>query len=349
MAENKKGIMRRTVWGRMARYTTVLAMAAVTAVAGSLTGCSFRNREVKLETGDISDHSVVMLVGDESVRFSEIKNYCYFLKCQYEGSFGEKLWEYPLGTSETIGDQAKQEIVNMITQVKIISSTAREQNVVLTADEQDEALQQAEELINNATEEDKEEYSLNVQEISEIYKENALANKMFYVATDDANTSVSDAEARQMLLQYMLIMTKGTDRNGIEISMDTETRAEAMERAKRLQKEAAGAEDFLALAEQNTDASQTEVTIGRGTDLLERNITDAALSMKTGEVSGVIEGEQGYYILYCVSEQDEDATRQRKEEIIGERQTAMFMEKYAQWMQDQDVDINQSFWNEFSI
>ena len=71
--------------------------------------------------------------------------------------------------------------------------------------------------------------------------------------------------------------------------------------------------------------------------------------MQTGEISEVIEGEQGYYILYCVNQEDEEATRQRKEEIIQERQTAMFMDKYSQWMQGKKVDINQSFWNEFSI
>lgn len=332
-----------------ARGRAGFGVAMVLTAAVGLMGCSFRSRDAKLDTGDISNNSVVMLVGGETVRFSELKDYCYFLKCQYEGSFGEELWEYPLAASETIGDQAKQDIVNMITQVKIIAATAREQDVTLTADEQDEALQQAEELVNNATREDKKEYSLNVQEISAIYQENALANKMFYIATDDADTSVTDEEARQMSLQYLQIVTNGTDRNGNEISMDKETKKKALERARRLRKEASGAEDFLNYAGQNTDAAQVEVTIGRDTDLLEQKVADAAFSMKTGDISEVIEGEQGYYILFCASERDDDATNRRKEEIIEKRQMDMFMEKYAHWMQDKDVDINQSFWNEFSI
>ncbi len=312
-------------------------------------GCGKKEKEVKLETGDISENSVVMMVGEEPVRFSEIQSYCYFLKCQYEGSFGEELWEYPVGEGENIGDKAKQEIVNMITQLKVISATAQEQGIELTSDEKDEALRRAEELVGAATQKDMKEYSLNVQDISEIYEENALANKMFYIATDAADTNISDEEARQVSVQYIQIMTQGVNRNGTEISMDEITKQEALKRAQDLRKEAEQAEDFLSFAEKNTDAAQTELIIGKETDQLEAAAVESAFSMTDGQLSEVISGEQGYYILYCVSELNEDATYARKEEIIAQRQAEMFMQKYSEWMKEKKVDINQNFWNEFSI
>ena len=312
-------------------------------------GCGKKEKEVKLETGDVSENSVVMMVGEEPVRFSEIQSYCYFLKCQYEGSFGEELWEYPVGEGETIGDKAKQEIVNMITQLKVISATAQEQGIELTSDEKDEALRRAEELVGAATKKDMKEYSLNVQDISEIYEENALANKMFYIATDAADTNISDEEARQVSVQYIQIMTQGVNRNGTEISMNEITKQEALKRAQDLRKEAEQAEDFLSFAEKNTDAAQTELIIGKETDQLEAAAVESAFSMTDGQLSEVISGEQGYYILYCVSELNEDATYARKEEIIAQRQTEMFMQKYSEWMKEKKVDINQNFWNEFSI
>lgn len=314
-----------------------------------LTGCTLGKKDNKLETGEISNDSVVMLVGGESVRLTEIKTYCYFLKCQYEDSFGEELWEYPVSSTETIGDKAKQEIVNMITQLKVIHATALEQGVSLTAEEQDQALQQAEELVGNATKKDKKKYSLTVQEVSEIYQENALANKMFYIATDDASTNVSDEEARQVSLQYLEIITNGTDSSGNNIQMNAQEKVEALERARNLREEVPDGQDFLAYAQLNTDAAQAEITIGRETDQLEHKAVVAAFSLRTGEISDVIQGDQGYYILYCVSEQNEEAADQRKEEIIEQRQNEMFMKKYNEWMKGKDVDINQSFWNDFSI
>lgn len=235
------------------------------AVALLVSGCGHK-KTTKVEKGNISSGTVVMMVGDDQVRYSEVMAYCYFLKCQYEESFGKELWSYKLDDNETIGDQAKQEIVNMITQLKIISGVAQEQNVNLSADEQDEALRQAESLVQNATAADKKTYSLSVQKLSEIYQENLLAEKMFYVATDDADTNVSDEEARQAILEQ-----------------DAKT------------------------------ASQSAIQGDEDTSISQEMIS------------------------------------QQKEEIIQDRQADMFVQKYNKWLQDKKVDINQSFWNDFTL
>ena len=119
----------------------------------------------------------------------------------------------------------------------------------------------------NATAADKKTYSLSVQKISEIYQENFLAEKMFYVATDDADTNVSDEEARQAILD---------------------------EKAKTASGAAIG-----------TEEDETAIT--------------------------------------------QDMISQQKEVIIQQRQSDMFVKKYNQWLQDKKVDINQSFWNDFSL
>lgn len=242
----------------------------MTAAALLFTGCGFQKKSSKVEKkGNVSAGTVVMMVGDAQVRYSEVMAYSYFLKCQYESSFGKELWKYQLGSNETIGDQAKQEIVNMITQLKIISAVAQKQSVGLTADEQDEALRQAEDLVHNASAADKEQYSLTVQEISEIYQENLLAEKMFYVATDDADTNVTDEEAGQAIVE------------------DNRSKA----------------------------------------------ASGSAVKTASGEESSF-------------SKEEID---KKKEQIIQQRQSEMFVKKYNQWLRDKKVDINQSFWNDFNL
>ncbi len=167
---------------------------------------------VKLESGKITEDSFVIAVGNEGVRYSEVLNYTYLLKRQYEGNFSTQLWSYPLTANQTIGEEAKQEIVNMITQLKVIKEEAKTEEVTLSNDELDEALQKAENLLETVTEEDKAAYALSVQGLSEIYQDNILANKMFYIATDDAETEVSDElsdeEKEAEILERLTVLFK---------------------------------------------------------------------------------------------------------------------------------------------
>lgn len=328
------------------------AIAVCLFAAMLLTGCNGKNTSrssVKLDNGELQEDSVVMAVGEEGVRYSEVLTYCYLLKRQYEGNFSSKLWKYSLGEGKTIGDQAKQEIVNMITQLKVIKETAEEQKISLNNDERDEALQKAETLMETVSEEDKKQYCLSVQGLSDIYQENILANKMFYVATDKADTNISDEEAKQRKIQFVEVITNGVDSGGKQIAMDEATKKQAESRARDLRKQALQIKDFLVFAQRNSDNGVQELTIGRDTEQLEKAAVDAAFALEEKEISNVIEGEEGYYIIYCAMDQDEEATDARKEEIIQERQTEMFKEKYASWLKKCEVKISEEFWDVFEM
>lgn len=333
----------------------ILSMLLI--VSAILSGCSkdsSSTKKTKLEKGDMQDTSVVIKVGDTGVKYSEVRNYCYLLKCQYENSFGAGLWQYKLGDNSTIGDEARQEVASLVTQLKIIRKTADKMQIALDSDEKNEAVRSAEEIVGSASAEDKKDYCLSIQNMTTLYEDNILAEKMFYVATDDADTVVTDDEARQIDIQYIEVITKGTDRNGTSISMNAKTKKEAAKRAANLLKEAKKSKDFLAFAEENTDAESVSATIGKDNDLLGRSATAEALKLKKGKISKVItsktsDGTEGYFIIYCTNSNNEDATYKRKEEIIEERQINMFKEKYAEWLKDCDVKISQSFWETFEM
>lgn len=319
-------------------------------------GCG-RNKEttkktvksVRLETGDITQNSIVMKVGSTGVKYEEMLNYCYLLKKQYQGSFGKELWNYKIDDNTSIGDKAKKEVVSMVTQLKIIGENAASQGVTLDDDEKDQALLDAEELIKGASEKDKKKYALTIQNVQKMYEDNILANKMFYIATDDADTNVTDEEAKQIKIRYIKLITKGTDKNGRKVNMNAAQKAKTYNRMKEMLREAKKSESFADYAEANTDSRESEVTIGRDTKLLDKEAIDIAFSLKKGKMSNVIGGSTGYYIIYCVNDNDEDATYSRKEAIIEERQTKMFKEKYTKWLSDSKVDISNKFWDVFTL
>ncbi len=316
-------------------------------VLGILTGCSEKGTVGignRLETGEVQENSVVIHVGDTSVRYREVRNYCYLLKEQYESSFGKKIWNYELDDGSTIGDEAKEEIINMITQLKVISATAESEKVTLTNDEKDEALQKAEKLMENVIDKDKKNYHLSIQSLEKIYEENALANKMFYISTDAADTEVTNEEARQARIAYILIKEAGGNKAG-----EASGKGNVAKRATALLKQAKKVNDFSEFARENTEADSVELTIGKESTELDEEAVTAAFSLEEGEISPVIAGKSGYYIIYCINPMDEDATYARKEEIIEERQTNMFKKKYTEWLGEYEVDISKAFWKVFEI
>ncbi len=331
-------------------------LCACAAASCVLSGCGVDDGSgaaARLEMGEIAENSIVITVGETGVKYSEVRNYCYLLKRQYENTYGRGLWDFDIGKNFTIGDEARQEIVNLITQLKVIKKTAEEEKIALTVDETDEAVQQAEQIMDGATKRDKKKYCLNLQGMTELYEDNMLAEKMFYISTDDADTTVSDDEARQADIQYIEIITKGVDRNGNNIDMNARARQEAYKRAVSLRKAAVKSNAFLSFAEENSDSSNSALTVGKGSDEMGDAALEAAMSLKSGEISDVVQssgtGSDGYYIIFCVDENNEEATHERKEEIIEQRQTDMFKSKYSRWLAECNVNISQEFWENFEM
>lgn len=337
---------------RKSKLMLVLGLTMSLAM-GCFAGCgskgSVLKSSVRLENGGIKENSVVIKIGDIGIKYRTVKNYCYFLKQQYEPVYGEKIWDYSISEKETVGGDAKQEIINMVSQIAIIEEEAKKEEIKLTNDEKDEATGRAEEMIENASDEDKKEYLLSVQSLSEVFAANALAEKMFYLATDDADTNVTEEEARQIRIQYIHLITNGTKENGTKVQLSEEEKKKTFQHAATLLKEAQGVEDFASFAKSNSEDAQSEITIGKDSKQIDAAAVSAAFELAVGEYSPVIEGETGYYIIRLVSDKDEDATYARREEIIAERQTEMFQKKYKKWLGDADVDISKSFWKQFEI
>ncbi|MDD3240837.1 MAG: peptidylprolyl isomerase, partial [Lachnospira sp.] len=105
-------------------------------------------------------------------------------------------------------------------------------------------------------------------------------------------------------------------------------------------------DDFYSLAESNSEADTIEYTFGRSQGPKEYNSSfeQAAFTLKTGQVSGIITTDYGWHILYCVSDFNEDATIQVKESIIEERRNELFAELYTEWSSKYDVVINSEAW-----
>lgn len=299
-----------------------------------LTGCG--RKEVKEEgIQEVSKGAVMMAVGEDNVSAQEVMAYLYLLKQQYVTSMGEEVWSYQIGEDETLEDYAREAVISNLTQLKIICQQAAKEGVELDEEESYEAGKAAQQILKAASEADKEEFHLEEEVLTMVYTDNALAAKFFDVTTGQVDTNITDEEARQITVQYLLVKAKGSDE---------EQRKAAKEQAEKLLEEAKKASSFLNFATTNSDSEEIEMTFGR--ENMPEEFGQEAMELRSGELSPVIEGEKGYYIVYCITDFDEDATTERKEAIIEERRDKLFREKYKEWSENYKVVISTVLWDE---
>lgn len=339
----------------------VLLMLALTACSGKKNSETSDNNNKESTQSDETDtkeadkaeeptaktDATILTVGDVKVPYNEVMVYVLLLKELYEPNFTDVIWDYKLDTGITFGEMAKEEVLNQIIQLKIMTMEAQNLETALTDDELIEIENYANEYLAGITEEDREKYGITYDTVFGVCKDNYLSEKVFDVVTMNVDTSISDEEAKQVTVWQIAVSTSSEDKNGDVIALSDEEKEAALSKAKKLLKKVKKEEDFYTFALSNSDDSIVEYTIGKG-DKSDEYI-DAAFALEEGKISKVIEDESGYYILYCVDSFNEDATAQKKEEIISTRQDKAFQKLYKEWLENYKVKIKQEIWDEIQF
>lgn len=287
---------------------------------------TFRVREM-CSDGTIQMDDVILKVGEESVTYQEVLFYVYQAVNRFQTNLDDDVWDVKLEDGVTFNNCAKEGIMKELTELKIIGQQAETDGISLSEDEMVDVRQQAKVFLSSVSEEDKETYGFNESLLVDIYADHALANKMFDVTTGKVDTSISDEEVRQYSIQYLKVST--------------------LKEAKTLYKSAKKTDDFYSLAKENTEDDTVNLKFGVKDKPAE--FGDAAIKLQTGETSGIITGDTGYYIIYCVSDNDEDAASEKKEEIIQARQDAVFEKCYTEWSGNYNVVVSTKLWKKLTL
>ncbi len=326
----------------------VVLIALLCICIGMFAGCGKENAntntKVVLTTG--FDRDEVFRIDSVSCNRAELMVYLTNTQNQYENVFGQEIWEQNFD-GVTLEENIKETVLARIARIKAMTLLANQQEITLDEEEIQLANEAAKEYFNSLNDREIELLDVSLDEISTMYQEYALANKVYNYIIRDINPEISDDEARTITVEHILICSYTVDVQGNRVPMSEQEREAAYERAVEVYERLAAGEDFVSLMELYNEDSVNTYSIRHGE--MEQAFENAAFSLDSGAISEIVETSYGYEIIRCVSTFDREQTDLNKLVIVQERREEVFEAQYEAFVATLTKQLNESVWNEITF
>lgn len=316
----------------------------VTMMLASVSGCGQSEQSKK----------VVFKAGDTEVTLDELWFYCKSVQEYYESYYSSmisspEVWtsSYPVtkedGSTEesTLENIAKRSAIKQIRQIKIAVAHAGEVKVSLSETEQDAVKSQAASFMEKITKDEIKKMGLSKELAQQVFSESALVEKMKSKLAEDAGVEISDEEAQTSRIYYIQFPTAVSNASGDIMVADDENLKQAKEDAqKALDRVLEGNDIATVAAASGMGGTSGQLSIDAETDLPEE-IADSIANLKDGETfDKLIQTSDGIYIIQMVQVIDEEATADKKEELLSKKEQEILDEKFAEWSKEDDFDYD---------
>lgn len=324
-----------------------MAAALLTVLLLLLSGCmdSLKGSKVVLTTG--FEKNEVFRIEDMSCTLPEAMVYLINTKNRYESVYGREIWNVSLD-GVTLEENIKETVLAQLAQQKTMNLLARQNGVALSEEEEARVVQAAETYFQSLREEEKSALQITVKDVEELYREYALARKVYQYIIKDINPEISDDEARTITVQYIYFRTCVLDGTGKKIEYSEEEKQEILRKAEEVRFQLKNEEaDFEELILKYSDSEEGTCSFGKGEK--DQAFEDAAFNLETDEISDIVETPDGYYLIKCISTFNRTETDANKVKIVEKRREEVFGQEYEDFVAALTRNLNEDLWQSVSL
>lgn len=312
---------------------------------GTVTGCGANTnagKAVATLDGENIDYALVNF----TLRFNQAE-----MQSAYGSMFGDSMWS-------SYGESVKTDIVNNIKQMHILEKHMEEYDVTITDEEKAKITETAAAFMKDNEKSVLKAMTASQETVERMLTLTLIQNKMQAAIIKDVDTEVSDEEAAQKKVQYVLFSTAATtDEEGNTVEKTEEEKAELKEKAQQvLDAVKAGTDMDEAVKAVDENMSASTSTYGTDNGSLDDAVKTAVDSLSDGQCAdSVIETDSGYYVAMMVSTFDQEATDNQKQTIVSQRKSDKFDEIYNPWeeaaefTQDDELLAEMTFTDTFEV
>ena len=324
-----------------------MAAALLTVLLLLLSGCmdSLKGSKVVLTTG--FEKNEVFRIEDMSCTLPEAMVYLINTKNRYESVYGREIWNVSLD-GVTLEENIKETVLAQLAQQKTMNLLARQNGVALSEEEEARVMQAAETYFQSLSEEEKSALQITVKDVEELYREYALARKVYQYIIKDINPEISDDEARTITVQYIYFRTCILDGTGKKIEYSEEEKQEILRKAEEVRFQLKNEEaDFEELILKYSDSEEGTCSFGKGEK--DQAFEDAAFNLETDEISDIVETPDGYYLIKCISTFNRTETDANKVKIVEKRREEVFGQEYEDFVAALTRNLNEDLWQSVAL
>lgn len=322
---------------RAAAVTAAGVLAAV-----SVTGCS----------GSIDTDAVVATVGDEEITLGVANFYARLTQGEYEtyyasmmGMTAEDMWAQEYDEDTTFEEQIKDSVMESLEDMYVLSQHAADYDIALTEEEESAISDAAEQFEADNTDAAKEAVSGYKKDIEKVLELVTIQNKMDSAMKEGVDEEVSDEEAAQKSMQYVLFSYTTTDDSGNSTELTDEEKEELKTTAQSLADRTAAGEEFATVAEELGAEAQTATFDSESTSPNEDLIAAADALQNEGDVTELVEADSGIYVAELTSLLDREATDAEKETIVEQRRQDQYDSLLEEWKDAVKIEVNDRVWD----
>lgn len=309
------------------RKTVVICIAAFCAVVLGifLVIHYLGNTKVVFTTG--LKEGEIFKTGSLACTTEELMVYLTNMQNRYEAVYGAGIWNAK-GASLSLEHEAKEQVLTELAQIKSMVLLAKEKGVSLDKKEEERVEAAGKEYFGSLSEVEIAALGVDEAAVTQMYREYALAEKVYRKIVEDVNPEISDDEARTITV--------------LQIRLDSYEKAQ--EALGRIQEESA---DFETLAETYSEDPVIRYSFGKGE--VDETIEKAAFDLGKDEVSGILSVGESWYILKCTSTFDEAQTQINKGKILERRRNEAFYTEYNDFVDALPRQLDEELWEDVTF
>lgn len=331
---------------RFGKKAAVVTAAGVLA-AMSATGCS----------SSLNPDAVVATVGDEDISLGVANFYTRLTQGEYEtyyasmmGTTAEDMWTQEVDEQgTTMEEQLKDNIMQSLQNMYLMSQHASDYDIALTDEEEQAISDAADQFVADNTEEVRNTVSGNKEDVQKVLELVTIQSRMTEAMQEGVDEEVSDEEAAQKSMDYVLFSYTTTDDSGNSTEMTDEEKENIAATAQEFANQVKNGTDMTDAAEADGVEVQTATFDSESTTPDADLIAAADALENEGDVTDPVETDSGIYVARLTSLLDRDATDTEKETIVEQRRQDQYNSLLEEWRDAAEIDVNERNWNKIDF